>query len=142
MSTSETNRIPIIRMWNQIVVSLQGDITDSQARHLMEDTLEEIFKSRVDGLILDLTGVSLMDSHLCATLSRLAQAAQLMGTQTVISGLSPESAMTLQAMGIELGTATALTLEAALERFGIGRHDQEDDSDVDYDSLLTTLRDT
>lgn len=123
---SEEPRIPVIRLWNRLLVPLQGEITDSQAARLTNDVLQMIAESHAAGLVLDLTGVWVMDSHLCAALSRLARAADLMGSRTVMSGLRPEIAMTLQMMGIELGDLrTTLTLEDALEHLGL-RAEAED----------------
>jgi rsbT antagonist protein RsbS len=70
--------------------------------------------------VIDVTGVWMIDSHLCAVLSHLASCARLMGTRTIISGLSPEIALTLQTMGVELQSMqTALTVEQALEMLGL-----------------------
>ena len=70
---------------------------------------------------MDVTGLWLMDSHLCAVLSQIASAARLMGSETVICGMAPEIALTLQAMGLELSNVgTELSLEQALARLGVG----------------------
>ena len=70
---------------------------------------------------MDVTGLWLMDSHLCSVLSGVAAAARLMGTETLICGMSPEIALTLQAMGLELpNVGTELSLEEALSRLGVG----------------------
>jgi rsbT antagonist protein RsbS len=120
MSSSEANRIPIIKLWNLLLVPLQGMIDDSVAEQLSQDVLRRIQASEVTGLIMDVTGLWLMDSHLCAVLSRIASAALLMGTRTVICGMSPEIALTLQTMGLELANVrTELMLEQALERLGV-----------------------
>jgi rsbT antagonist protein RsbS len=120
MSSPEANRIPIIKLWNLLLVPLQGMIDDSVAEQLSQDVLKRIQTSEVTGLIMDVTGLWLMDSHLCAVLSRIASAALLMGTRTVICGMSPEIALTLQTMGLELANVrTELMLEQALERLGV-----------------------
>jgi rsbT antagonist protein RsbS len=120
MSSSEANRIPIIKLWNLLLVPLQGMIDDSVAEQLSQDVLKRIQASEVTGLIMDVTGLWLMDSHLCAVLSRIASAALLMGTRSVICGMSPEIALTLQTMGLELANVrTELMLEQALERLGV-----------------------
>ncbi len=116
---NETDRLPILRLWRRLLVTLQGEITDALAEQLSEDLLQMIHVEGADGLVLDLTGVWSMDSHLCAALSRLAESAGLMGTPTIISGLSPEIAQTLQMMGIELDVQTALTVELAMEKLGV-----------------------
>jgi rsbT antagonist protein RsbS len=119
MSASDT-RVPIIRLWNVLLVPFQGEITDVIAARLESDVLAEIKRTGVSGLVLDITAVWMVDSHLCAVLSNLGAAAKLLGAETVISGMSPEVAMTLQTMGAELtNLRTALKLEPALEMLGI-----------------------
>jgi rsbT antagonist protein RsbS len=118
--TMELRRLPIIKLWDRILVPIQGEITDDLAEMLSQEVLREIHESGAHGLVLDLTGVWIMDSHLCSVLSNLASAARLMGTPTIISGLSPEIAMTLQTMGVELeAVRTALSLEQALTMLGL-----------------------
>jgi rsbT antagonist protein RsbS len=118
--SKELRRLPIIKLWDRIVVPIQGEITDELAGQLSHEILKVIHQSGAHGLVLDLTGVWIMDSHLCSVLSNLAAAARLMGTPTIISGLSPEIAMTLQTMGVELESVrTALSLEQALAMLGL-----------------------
>jgi len=130
--TMELRRLPIIKLWDRILVPIQGEITDDLAEMLSQEVLREIHESGAHGLVLDLTGVWIMDSHLCSVLSNLASAARLMGTPTIISGLSPEIAMTLQTMGVELkAVRTALSLEQALTMLGlvVGESDGGADDD-------------
>jgi rsbT antagonist protein RsbS len=119
MSTYE-NRIPVIQLWQRIVVPLQGDVTDETAAVLVDDVLRTIRDTSAAGLVIDVTGMWTMDSHLCHVIANLAAAAKLMGTPTVICGMSAPIAMTLQTMGADFRLAqTALTLEDALERRGV-----------------------
>jgi rsbT antagonist protein RsbS len=116
----DANRVPIIPLWKLLLVPVQGELTDTQAEELRHDVLHEIHATGCEGLVLDVTGLWLMDSHLCAVLTRLAQAAALMGTRTVLCGISAEIAMTIQSMGLELrGVRTTLSLEEALQDFGV-----------------------
>lgn len=111
--------IPVIEALGCLLVSLQGDVTDEQIRRLETDVLNKLDASGRAGLVLDVSGVWLMDSHFCATLSRLAKSARLMGTRAILCGMSPGIVMTLLTMGIELGEIeTALHLDAALARLG------------------------
>jgi rsbT antagonist protein RsbS len=129
--SSEPNRIPIIKLWHLLLVPLQGQIDDELAERLSHDVLDRIQDSDVTGLIMDVTGLWLMDSHLCAVLSQIASAARLMGTRSVICGMSPEIAITLQTMGLELANVdTELSLEQALSRLGVGSLSSSE-SDVD-----------
>jgi rsbT antagonist protein RsbS len=113
-------RLPVIKLWKQVVVPLQGDISDVVADRLREQVLETLRDSDAQGLIIDVTGVWMVDSHLCSVLSNMAGSARLMGSECVICGMSAEIALTLQAMDIDLsGIHTALGLEEAFAHFGI-----------------------
>jgi rsbT antagonist protein RsbS len=146
MTELESGRIPIIRMWDQLFVPLQGNVTDALAERLQTEVLESIATSKVSGLIIDLTGMWLIDSHMCAILSNIAVSARLMGTHTILSGMSPEIAITLETMGIDLEQVdTALSVEEAFELLGLSmkkskvryedddedEEEEEDDGDED-----------
>lgn len=119
---SEVDRLPVIKVWDQVLVPLQGEISDAVAERLFDQVLETIKESGAEGLIIDLTGIWMIDSHLCAVLSRLAAAARLMGAESIMCGMNAQIAITLQSMGIDMGNVrTALTLEEAFRSLGIGR---------------------
>jgi rsbT antagonist protein RsbS len=134
----DENSIPVLELWGRIVVALQGDVTDSQLERLRDTILNRIRQRGATGLAVDASGLSVVDSHLCAVLGRLGQSARLMGTHTVLSGLSPEVVVTLTEMGIGLeGIDTALTLEAALEQLGVRPEEQLEQNENDTeDSVL------
>ena len=112
--------IPILKVWNRLLVTLQGDIRDETAERATSEVLDIIHRQRTEGLVLDITGVFTLDSHLCFVLSKLASAAKLMGTPTVISGMSAQTAQTLETMGVRLRTMrTAPSAEVALEMLGV-----------------------
>lgn len=127
-------RIPIIKLMDQLLVPLQGDVTDERADRLTDEVLAQIQETGARGLVVDITGLWMVDSHLCATLSNLAASAQLMGTRTVLCGMRPEIAMTLQTMGVELkGVKMTLDLEEALEWLGfrmVRADDVEEDDEA------------
>jgi rsbT antagonist protein RsbS len=86
------------------------------------------------GLVIDITGLWIVDSHLCAVLSQLSSAAALMGARTFISGMKPDIALALETMGVQLkGVSTTLDLEDALELLGIQgpSNDRSDDDEMD-----------
>jgi rsbT antagonist protein RsbS len=114
--------IPIVRLWEHLLVPIQGEISDQQAAELSADVLEAVHRTGATNLLIDVSGVAVMDSHLCATFARLAASARMMGVHSVISGLTPEIVMTLQTMGVELEEIhTTLSLEEALVMLGIGK---------------------
>ena len=80
------NRIPIIEFWDLLLVPLQGDMTDDMAGRLVSEVLDRIHKRGSSGLMIDITGLWIVDSHLCAVLSQLAAAASLMGRRPSFRG--------------------------------------------------------
>ena len=114
------HRIPIIKLWHLLLVPLQGELTDQLANTLTSEVLDRIHKLGCSGLVIDITGLWIVDSHLCAVLSELSSAASLMGARTLISGMKPEIALTLETMDLQLkGVNTTLDLEGALELLGV-----------------------
>lgn len=119
---SDGDRLPVINVWNHILVPLQGEVSDAVAEKLVDQVLETIRDTGAEGLIIDLTGIWMVDSHLCAVLSRLAASARLMGAHSIMCGMNAQVAITLQTMGIDMESVkTALTLEQAFKSLGIGR---------------------
>lgn len=134
MMNDET-QIPIIALWDALLVPLQGDITDAQAAQLTDNVLGALRDGGYRALVVDLSGLWIVDSHLCAVLGHLATSARLMGADTVLAGLRPDVTLTLLSMDVSLeGPRTALSLEQALEGLGVDpgplarrtakRHDQ------------------
>jgi rsbT antagonist protein RsbS len=135
MSDDRTT-IPVLKIWDQLLVALQGDVSDRQADDLSHSVLSRIRDVDVTGLIIDVTGVLTLDSHLCAVLARLAASARLMGVRSVLCGLTPEVVMTLQAMDIELTEIeTVGTIEEALEGAGI-QHTTRASRDYDLEEFF------
>lgn len=119
---TDTDRLPVINVWNHVLVPLQGEISDAIAERLVDQVLDTIRDTGAEGLIIDLTGIWMVDSHLCAVLSRLAASARLMGAHSIMCGMTAQVAITLQTMGINMDVVrTALTLEEAFRSLGIGR---------------------
>lgn len=118
------NQIPIIKLWHLLLVPLQGEMTDDVASRLMTEVLERIYRDGSSGLVIDITGLWIIDSHLCSVLSQISDAASLMGARTVICGMKPEIALTLETMGVHLANIqSSLDLEGALSLLGIKKPD-------------------
>ncbi len=82
------------------------------------------------GLVIDLSGVALLDSHLCSSIAHLTAAAKLMGTPAFVAGISPAIAMTLETMGVSFQHMTPVaSVEKAFERLGVHRGDSSNDDD-------------
>ena len=125
------DRIPIIKLWHFLLVPLQGEMTDGLSRNLMSEVLSRVHRHGSSGLVIDITGLWMIDSHLCSVLSQLSTAASLMGARSVICGMKPEIALTLETMGVEFGSITAaLDLEGALRLLGVERPDAAKSQDA------------
>ncbi len=114
------NPLPIIRLWGTLLVPLQGEINDDLAERIHSEVLDLVYDSEVDNVIIDVTGLWILDSHICAMLAALGNSAKLMGAGTVICGMSAEIAQTLQMMDIGLDSVqSALNVEEAFELIGL-----------------------
>ena len=110
-------RIPIINLYSNLIVPIQGAIGDVAMQQLTDDVTRRVEREGARGLVIDVSGVALMDSFITRNIRDLALTARLMGVATIVSGLQPAVAITLVEMGLEIqGLETALNLERALER--------------------------
>jgi rsbT antagonist protein RsbS len=108
--------IPILKLGNILITSIQSDITDEHASVLQTDIVGRLNQSRSRGLILDITSLDIVDSYMARILNETARMAQLMGGEVVITGMNPMVALTLMEMGREfVSVMTALTLEHGVE---------------------------
>ena len=109
-------RIPIIKLYDNLIVSIQVSLSDQLVMQLKEDVTDQIELTGAKGLIVDVSGIDVMDSYISRAIRDIGLMAQLMGVSTVISGMDPMIAMTLVEMGLDLkGVYSALNLESALE---------------------------
>jgi rsbT antagonist protein RsbS len=114
--TMQTARIPIIGLYANLIVPIQGAIADDVMAQLQDDVTQRIERGDVEGLVIDVSGIQILDSYLTRNLRDLAVTARLMGVTAVVSGLRPAVAVTLIEMGLEIpGVHTTLNLERALE---------------------------
>ncbi|RLG39275.1 MAG: anti-anti-sigma factor [Candidatus Alkanophagales archaeon] len=108
-------QIPILKIGDFLVTSIQIPLHDKLAVKFQQDLLQKIEKTKAKGLIVDITAIDVVDSFITRILVEIAKMAGLMGVKTVLVGLRPEIAITLVEFGMELGgIKTALDLESAL----------------------------
>jgi rsbT antagonist protein RsbS len=116
MTSMQEARIPIIGLYANLIVPIQGAIADDVMVSLQNDVTQRIKDGEVKGLVVDVSGIEILDSYLTRNLRDLALTARLMGVSAVVSGLRPAVAITLVEMGLEIpGVHTTLNLERALE---------------------------
>lgn len=113
---SEVTHIPIIRLYDTLIVSIQVALSDKLVMQLKEDIGVAIQEHGPSGLIVDVSGVDIMDSYISRAIRDIGLMSRLMGVEAVICGLDPNVAMTLVEMGMDLeGVDVYLHLESAFE---------------------------
>ncbi len=115
----ETSRIPIIRLHGNLIIPIQVAMSDRMVQLLKDDVTQRIEQERPAGVVIDVSGINVMDSYISRAIRDLCIMASLMGVRTAISGIDPMIAVTLVEMGIGLeGVQTERDLESALEFLG------------------------
>ncbi|HTQ45676.1 MAG TPA: STAS domain-containing protein [Polyangiaceae bacterium] len=110
-----TGVIPILRMGDVLLTTVHVELRDAIAEAFQTDVLSAIEKSRATGLIIDISGLDMVDSYVARILAETGRMARLMGTEAVLCGMRPEVSATLVRMGFPMGTVqTALDLDEGL----------------------------
>ncbi len=108
-------RIPILRMGEFLLVTIQVDMHDRLATVLSDDLATRIFATRARGVLIDISALDMVDSFIARMLGSIAQMARVMDAETALVGMQPSVAMTLVEMGVELkGVRTALNVEKGM----------------------------
>ncbi|MBV9788303.1 MAG: STAS domain-containing protein, partial [Chloroflexi bacterium] len=95
---------PLIPITDQVVVMpLIGAIDSGRAAQIVETLLQGVAKCRAETALIDITGVSVVDTQVANILVQAAQAVQLLGAHAVLTGIRPEIAQTLVGLGVNLG---------------------------------------
>jgi rsbT co-antagonist protein RsbR len=109
--------VPVIQVWeNILLLPLVGGMDSRRAGQVMESLLEAIAHAHAEAVILDITGVPVVDTSVASYLVRSIQAAQLLGCRCLLVGIRPEIAQTLVGLGIDFSNITTrATLQSGLE---------------------------
>ena len=108
-------RVPVLKIGGILLVSIQIDMEDQVALQLQEDLADRIVATGCHGVIIDITGVPAVDTQVAQHILKTVVAARLMGADCIISGIRPQIAQTIVALGIEFGDiATKASLADAL----------------------------
>lgn len=111
--------IPILKQQDYLIASVQAALTDADLVTLRDRLVASVGKYRSTGVILDVTGLDVMDSFSVRTLRDLAHMIRLRGAETVIVGIQPAVAFAMVQLGLALhGIPTALDLEEGLAYLG------------------------
>ena len=109
-------RIPIIKIGDYLIVSIQVDMHDRMAIELQAHILEELSKTGAKGVLIDISVLEMVDSFIGRMLSGMASMAAIMDASVVIVGMQPAVAITLVELGLEMPKVeTALNMEKGIE---------------------------
>jgi rsbT antagonist protein RsbS len=109
----------ILSQGPNLIVSIHAALDDEQLTRLQRDLLDRLGRNRSRGILIDVAALDVVDSFAARTLRDLAYMARLRGARTVVVGITPEVAMALVRLAVDLPLAeTALDLEEGLEWLG------------------------
>jgi len=110
-------RVPILKLKDILLTSIQIDLTDEDAIEFQGDVLSEVNRNEAKGIIIDITALDVVDSFMARVLNDTSNMVRLVGCEVVITGMQPSVALTLIEMGRELvNVKTALNLDLGMEK--------------------------
>ena len=108
-------RIPILRMGKLLLVTIQVDMHDQLAMQLQSDLMERIVSDQARGVLIDISGLDMVDSFIGRMISNTASMARILDATTVVVGMQPAVAITLVELGLSLqGVKTALDVDRGI----------------------------
>ena len=110
------DRVPILRLGDCLLVSIQVDMHDQLALTLQDDLTQKIVATRAKAVLIDISTLEMVDSFMGRMLGNVASMSRILDAQTVVVGMRPAVAITLVELGLSLpGIRTALNVDAGLE---------------------------
>ncbi len=108
-------RIPILRMGDLLLVTIQVDMHDRLAMVLQDDLTEEISRKPTRGVLIDISSLSMVDSFIGRMLATISSMSKVLDAETVVVGMQPAVAITLVELGLDLkGVRTALNVDKGM----------------------------
>ena len=129
------DRVPLLTLGDVLLVSIQVDLEDRLAMRLQEDLAERIVATGAHGVLIDITGLDIVDSFVGRMLSTIAAVSKVLDAETVVVGMRPAVAITLVELGLPLrGIRTALNVELGLDLLRDARRSTVDEVPDEADS--------
>jgi rsbT antagonist protein RsbS len=109
------DRVPILRLGDCLLVTVQVDMHDELAMTLQDDLTNKIVTTKARGVLIDISALEMVDSFIGRMLGNIAAMSRILDAQTVVVGMQPAVAITLVELGLSLpGIRTALNVDAGL----------------------------
>jgi rsbT antagonist protein RsbS len=109
-------RIPILKLGEFLLVSIQIDMHDQLAISLQDDLTGKIVKTGAKGVLIDISALEIVDSFIGRMLGNIAGMSRILDAETVVVGMQPSVAITLVELGLSLpGIRTALNIDKGME---------------------------
>jgi rsbT antagonist protein RsbS len=109
------DRVPILKLEDFLLVSIQVDMHDQLALALQDDLTQKIVATRARAVLIDISALEMVDSFMGRMLGNIASMSRILDAQTVVVGMRPAVAITLVELGLSLpGIRTALNVDAGL----------------------------
>jgi len=115
-------KIPILRMGDYLLVTIQVDMHDRLALTLQDDLTRAINETSAKGVLIDISSLEMVDSFIGRMLANIAAMSRVLDARTVVVGMQPAVAITLVELGLPLpGIRTALNVDAGMELLRNGK---------------------
>ena len=123
-------RIPILKMGEFLLVTIQVDMHDRMATALQEDLTDKIVSAQSRGVLIDISSLDIVDSFIGRMLGNIAAMSRVLDAETVVVGMRPSVAITLVELGLSLpGVRTALNVERGMEMLRMPFHAETSQDD-------------
>lgn len=110
-----TEVIPILRIGDTLLVSLQGDLDDATVIATEEQLTREVARTAAKGTLIDVSGLTVVDSFIARVIARVVAMIRLLGSEACVVGIQPAVAITLVELGVPMGHLdTALNVEQGM----------------------------
>lgn len=122
------DRVPILKLGELLLVSIQIDLQDQAAVALQEDLSARIVQTGARGVLIDISAVEIVDSFIGRMLATVASISRVLDAETVVVGMRPAVAITLVELGLRLdGIRTALDVEKGMRLLAAGAATEDGD---------------
>lgn len=112
-------RIPILKMGDFLLVTIQVDMHDRLVMSLQEDLMNKISHHQSKGVLIDISALEIVDSFIGRMIANIANMSRVLDAKTVVTGMQPAVAITLVELGLSLeGVITALNVDRGIKLLG------------------------